>query len=301
VVAVDASSGETLNAMLLAPWAGRPEPTPAERDLLSLVAQIAGGAIEHALLYARLRAQAEELNRMAAVQSDFLRGVTHDLQTPLTSIRALASELGSNSELSEAARSDLRAMAQQSDRMRRMVGQLLAVSRLEAGALESRQEIFRAEPIVTRTWDALRDDQHGFTFDDGGEPHLLVGDPDRYEQVLWALLDNAVKYAPPGTGIHVHLAGRSVGGNLVSELTVADDGPGMTDAEQAKAFDQFFRGEQARRMVPDGSGIGLYAARGLIEAMGGQLTVESSPAAGTTFRVQVPAEAIRPEDDPSRS
>jgi signal transduction histidine kinase len=75
----------------------------------------------------------------------------------------------------------------------------------------------------------------------------------------------------------------------------------MTDAEQAKAFDQFFRGEQARRMVPDGSGIGLYAARGLIEAMGGQLTVESSPAAGTTFRVQVPAEAIRPEDDPSRS
>ena len=77
-----------------------------------------------------------------------------------------------------------------------MVGQLLAVSRLEAGALESRQEIFRAEPIVQRTWDALRNTDHDFAFVVDGEPHLVVGDPDRFEQVLWALLDNAVKYSP---------------------------------------------------------------------------------------------------------
>ncbi|HET9497596.1 MAG TPA: histidine kinase dimerization/phospho-acceptor domain-containing protein, partial [Candidatus Limnocylindria bacterium] len=151
VLAVDASSGEGLTGLLLAPWEGRATPSPAERDLLSLVAQIAGSAIEDALLYARLQTQTDELNRMAAVQSDFLRGVTHDLQTPLTSIRALASELGSSADLSEDARNDLMAIAHQSDRMRRMVGQLLAVSRLEAGALESRQEIFRVEPIVQRT------------------------------------------------------------------------------------------------------------------------------------------------------
>jgi two-component system sensor histidine kinase KdpD len=293
---VDASSGDALKAMLLAPWAGRSEPTPAERDLLSLVGQIAGGAIEHALLYARLRAQTDELNRLAAVQSDFLRGVTHDLQTPLTSIRALASELGSNSELSDTARNDLLAMAHQSDRMRRMVGQLLAVSRLEAGALESRQEIFRAEPIVHRTWDALRDSQHRFAFEVDGVPHLVVGDPDRYEQVLWALLDNAAKYSPPDSEIRVRLTGRGGdGGTLVSELEVSDEGPGMSPAELDRAFDQFFRGEHARRMAPDGSGIGLYAARGLIEAMGGDLGVESTPGAGATFRIQLPAEATEPE------
>jgi two-component system sensor histidine kinase KdpD len=296
VMAVEASGGEELNALLLAPWEGRPEPTPAERDLLSLVAQIASTAIEHSLLYARLQAQADELNRMAAVQSDFLRGITHDLQTPLTSIRAVAAEVGATEDLSASAQRDLGTITHQADRMGRMVGQLLAVSRLEAGALESRQEIFRAEPIVQRTWDALRDANHRFTFRSGGEPHLVVGDPDRYEQVLWALLDNATKYAPPGSEVAVAVAGRAgTDGTLVSELAVTDQGPGMTADDQARAFDQFFRGDDARRMVPNGSGIGLYAARGLVEAMHGHLELESASGAGTTFRVTLPAERADPE------
>ena len=291
VVAVEASGGEELNALLLAPWEGRPEPTPAERDLLSLIAQIAATAIEHSLLYARLQGQTDELNRMAAVQSDFLRGITHDLQTPLTSIRALAAELGATEDLSASAQRDLVTIAHQSDRMRRMVGQLLAVSRLEAGALEFRQEIFRAEPIVQRTWEALRDPNHRFTLRSEGNPHLVVGDPDRYEQVLWALLDNATKYAPPGSEVEVAVAGRDgTDGTLVSELAVTDQGPGMTPEDQTRAFDQFFRGDDARRMVPNGSGIGLYAARGLVQAMHGRLELESAPGAGTTFRVTLPAE-----------
>ncbi|MEK6191306.1 MAG: HAMP domain-containing sensor histidine kinase [Chloroflexota bacterium] len=296
VVAVEASGGEELNALLLAPWEGRPEPTPAERDLLSLIAQIASTAIEHSLLYARLRAQTDELNRMAAVQSDFLRGITHDLQTPLTSIRALAAEVGATEDLGASAQRDLATIAHQSDRMRRMVGQLLAVSRLEAGALESRQEIFRAEPIVQRTWDALRDANHRFAFRSEGEPHLVVGDPDRYEQVLWALLDNATKYAPPGTEVGVAVTGQAgTDGKLLSELAVTDQGPGMSPADQARAFDQFFRGDDARKMVPNGSGIGLYAARGLVEAMHGHLELESASGAGTTFRVTLPAERAEPE------
>jgi len=296
VVAVEASGGEELNALLLAPWEGRPEPTPAERDLLSLIAQIASTAIEHSLLYARLRAQTDELNRMAAVQSDFLRGITHDLQTPLTSIRAVAAEVGATEDLSASAQRDLGTITHQADRMGRMVGQLLAVSRLEAGALESRQEIFRAEPIVQRTWDALRDANHRFTFRSDGEPHLVVGDPDRYEQVLWALLDNATKYAPPGTEVGVAVTGRAgTDGTLVSELAVTDQGPGMTAADQERAFDQFFRGDDARRMVPNGSGIGLYAARGLVEAMHGRLELDSAPGAGTTLRVTLPAERAEPE------
>ena len=296
VMAVEASGGEELNALLLAPWEGRPEPTPAERDLLSLIAQIASTAIEHSLLYARLQAQTDELNRMAAVQSDFLRGITHDLQTPLTSIRALAAEVGATEDLNAPAQRDLVTIAHQADRMRRMVGQLLAVSRLEAGALESRQEIFRAEPIIQRTWDALRDANHRFSFKSDGEPHLVVGDQDRYEQVLWALLDNATKYAPVGSEVGVAVAGRAgEDGTLVSELAVTDQGPGMSRDDQARAFDQFFRGDDARRMVPNGSGIGLYAARGLVEAMHGHLELESALDAGTTFRVTLPAERAQPE------
>ena len=298
VVAVDASGGEELNAMLLAPWEGRSEPTPAERDLLSLIAQIASTAIEHSLLYARLRAQTDELNRMAAVQSDFLRGITHDLQTPLTSIRAVAAEVGATAKLSASAQRDLLTIAHQADRMRRMVGQLLAVSRLEAGALESRQEIFRAEPIVQRTWEALRDANHRFIFESHGEPHLVVGDPDRYEQVLWALLDNATKYAPPGTDVRVSVSGRAgQDGALLSELAVSDEGPGLAPDDRARAFDQFFRGADARRMVPDGSGIGLYAARGLVEAMHGSLELETEAGSGATFKVTLPAERVEPDGD----
>ena len=109
------------SAILYAPWEGRPHPTRAELDLLTLVGQHAGTALEHSLLYARVRSQADELNRLAAVQADFLRGVTHDLQTPLTSIGALATELRADSGVPEAARDDLDSITHQADRLRRMV------------------------------------------------------------------------------------------------------------------------------------------------------------------------------------
>src|SRR5690606_6188617 len=90
---VNVASTDRLRAILYAPWEGRPDLSPAEMALLALVGQHFGAAVEHALLYARVRSQADELDRLARIQADFLRGVTHDLQTPLTSIGALATEL----------------------------------------------------------------------------------------------------------------------------------------------------------------------------------------------------------------
>ena len=299
VVAVDASSGDELTAVLLAPWEGRPEPTRAERDLLSVIAQVAASAMDHSLLYARLRVQTDELNRLAAVQRDFLRGITHDLQTPLTSIRALAADIGQEADLTDQARSDLETITHQADRLRRMVGQLLAVSRLEAGALEPRQEVFRVEPIVERTWEALRAERT-FAFQSIGPTQLAVGDPDRFEQVLWAVLDNAVKYSPPRSEIAVTVTAEPAGGRGTAdgswcEIAVADRGLGMTPSVQEHAFEQFFRSEEARKAAPDGSGIGLYAARGLIEAMGGSVSLESKAAEGTTVRIRLPAEPVDPD------
>ncbi len=292
VVLVDISSGDEFTGFLLAPWEGRPEPSPAERDLLSLIAQVAASAMDHSLLYARLRAQTDELNRLAAVQSDFLRGITHDLQTPLSSIRALASGIGQESELSPQARSDLEAIGHQADRLRRMVGQLLAVSRLDAGALDPRQEVFRVEPIIERTWEALRAEHRPFSLETEGPMQLAVGDPDRLEQVLWAVLDNAVKYSPARSEISVRVS--SDDGAL--EIAVADRGRGMSAEVRDHAFDQFFRAPEARRTAPDGSGIGLYAARGLLEAMGGSIRLDGGPEDGTTARIRLPAEPI-PADE----
>jgi len=299
-VTADVAAGDELRAVLMAPWEGRAVPTPAELGLFSLLGQHAATAIEHALLYRRLRAQTDELNRMAAVQTDFLRGITHDLQTPLTSIRALAAELQQSEGIDVAARIDLETIAQQADRLGRMVGQLLAVSRLEVGALRPRQEVFRVEPALRRTWDALRATEHGFSLEVVGPPHLVVADPDRLEQVLWALLDNAVKYSPAGSAVSVRIAAGPAerDGGLVSQVAIRDAGIGMSAATRERAVEQFFRADEARRLVPDGSGIGLYAARGLIEAMGGTLEIASEPDAGSTVTISLPAEAAEEQTAP---
>lgn len=284
-VVAEVAASDDLRAALLAPWEGRGAPSRAERELLGLVGQHAGMAIEHALLYARVRNQAEELDRLAKLQSDFLRGVSHDLQTPLTSIRALAEEVQATPDVPEQAHGDLDAIGHQADRLRRMVGQLLAMSRLESGALTPRTDVFRVEPIIERTWAALRADRP-FELESAGDPHLAVGDPDRFEQALWAILDNAVKYSPPGRAVRVRVVPSA--GTLT--VAVDDEGTGMDDETRRQAFDQFFRAPDARAAVPDGSGIGLYTGRGLLRAMGGDIIAVPSPSGGSTFEVSLPAE-----------
>jgi len=282
---IDVAVSDRMRAILYAPWEGRVKPTPAEVDLLTLVGQHAGTALEHSLLYARVRSQADELNRLAAVQADFLRGVTHDLQTPLTSIGALATELRADESVPDRARADLESITHQAERLRRMVGQLLVASRLEAGVLTAQQEVFAVPPLVERTWAALRADRP-FELVVEGAPHLAVADPDRLEQVLWALLDNAVKYSPDGSAIGVHI--EPDGEELA--ITVRDSGIGMDEATRERAFEQFYRSRDARRMVPDGSGVGLYAASGLMAAMGGSLGIDTELGRGSAFTMRVPAE-----------
>ena len=282
---IDVAVSDRMRAILYAPWEGRVNPSPAEVDLLTLVGQHAGTALEHSLLYARVRSQADELNRLAAVQADFLRGVTHDLQTPLTSIGALATELRADESVPDRARDDLESITHQAERLRRMVGQLLVASRIEAGVLTSQQEVFAVPPLVERTWAALRADRP-FELVVEGAPHLAVADPDRLEQVLWALLDNAVKYSPAGASIAVHIV---PDGNELA-ITVRDSGIGMDEATRERAFEQFYRSRDARRMVPDGSGVGLYAASGLMAAMGGSISIDTELGRGTAFTLRIPAE-----------
>lgn len=282
---VGLAATERLRAILYAPWEGRGELSAAERAMLALVGQHAGAALEHSLLYRRVRDQADELNRLAAVQADFLRGVTHDLQTPLTSIGALATELIAGEGIPPAARQDLDTIAHQAERLRRMVAQLLISSRLEAGAYTPQIEVFALRPLLERTWAALRAERP-FSVAVAGSPHLAIGDPGRVEQVLWALLDNAVKYSPPGTPVEVAIIQR----DGAIEVAIRDHGIGMDDETQDHAFDQFYRSERARQLAPDGSGVGLYAARGLVDAMGGALRVASGLGEGSTVTLRLPAE-----------
>jgi signal transduction histidine kinase len=117
------------------------------------------------------------------------------------------------------------------------------------------------------------------------------------------VLDNAVKYSPPRSAITVRVSATSgpagmqdgSGGHGL-EIAVVDRGRGMTAAIRDQAFDQFFRDDEARRAAPDGSGIGLYAARGLIEAMGGSISLDGGDEEGTVVRIRLPAEPISADE-----
>src|SRR4029079_18898865 len=136
-----------------------------------------------------VESQNAQLLELDAAKDDFLRGVSHNLQTPLTSIRATAAQLGRS-------RPDRRLgiIVEQTDRLSRMVRQLLTVTRLESGALRAKSGEGPLPPAIRRAWEALGIEDVRFEVDDRSAGWLAVADVDQLDQVLWALLDNAVKY-----------------------------------------------------------------------------------------------------------
>jgi len=254
---------------------------PADQDLLELFASEMASAIRNAQLFARVEAQNRQLLELDAAKDDFLRGVSHNLQTPLTSIRAYAEQL-------DAASPDRRLgiIAEQSERLSRMVRQLLTVTRLESGALKPRSEVLSLGTRVRKAWEALGVDDVDFDLDDRAEGWLAIGDGDQLDQVLWALLDNAVKYGR-GTPIRARIA--VAGADHRVTLTIRDDGPGIAEADRARLFTRFERGGEA---APDGgSGLGLYVSRELCRAMGGDLVLEPPDGGGAAFTISLPGES----------
>jgi len=251
----------------------------ADQDLLDLFASEVAIAIRNAQLFARVEAQNLQLRELDAAKDDFLRGVSHNLQTPLTSIRAYAEQLAGD-------RPDRRLgiIAEQSDRLSRMVRQLLIVSRLEAGTLKPRGDVLALALRVRRAWEALGAGDVAFDLDDRAGGWLAVADGDQLDQVLWALLDNAVKHggrSPVRAEIAVAEEGRL-------RVTIEDRGAGVPEEDRERLFGRFVRGEAG---TEEGSGLGLYVSRELCRAMGGDLVLERSvEGRGAALSVYLPGE-----------
>jgi signal transduction histidine kinase len=255
---------------------------PADQDLLELFASEMASAIRNAQLFARVEAQNRQLLELDAAKDDFLRGVSHNLQTPLTSIRAYAEQL-------DATTPDRRLgiIAEQSERLSRMVRQLLTVTRLESGALKPRSEVLSLATRVRKAWEALGVDQVTFDLDDQAGGWLAVADPDQLDQVLWALLDNAVKYGD-GAPVRATIALDEASPQI--RLTIADGGPGVAEDDRDRLFTRFERGSAST--TDGGSGLGLYVSRELCRAMGGELVLEpSEPGRGAAFTIVLPGES----------
>jgi signal transduction histidine kinase len=256
----------------------------ADQSLFDVYARLLRAAIDDAAVHARTLDRVGRLDRLTRLQSDFLRGVSHNLQAPLTNIVVVADELWTAEGTDAHAREGAAVIRSQADRLARLVGQLLTLSRLESGTLRVEAEPVSPEPIIRRVWTSLGSDRP-FRVDDRSSGIVAVADRAALEQIAWMLLDNALKYAPSGA-IAVSLEATDDDERVA--ITVWDEGPGIVPEERARVFRRFERGSTSEGM--DGTGLGLDVARGLVRAMGGSIRYVPAPNGGAGFRFTVPGE-----------
>lgn len=232
----------------------------------------------------------ELLQRTDALRAALLSSVSHDLRTPLTSIKAAASALLEEDVQwnEEARRGFVQAIEQQADRLNRLVGNLLDMSRIEEGALRPEKEEYSLTSLIYDVLGRLKPLLEGHVLQTHLPADLLLVELDylQIDQVLTNLLENAVRYTPPKSLIEV--SAQSEGEHVV--LRVADRGPGIPLADRERVFDKFYRvlhGQHATG-YPIGSGLGLAVCRGLVEAHGGRIWAELREGGGLVMVVELP-------------
>ena len=269
-----------------------------EEDIVPLLAFVIA-AVVCGVVVARLdtmRRRAEEQEEAAfraeldaAISENraaFLSTMTHNLRTPLASIEAAAATLASpTASVSDDTRASLvGTIHHEADRLERLVTKVLELSRVHAGALEARVETTDVAELARA---AVRTLRHvaGATeihLDVDGDPLLADVDPDMLEVVLVSLLENSLRFAPPGTEVAVR-AGAD-GGRCV--IRVVDHGPGIAPDDRERMFDEFVQLDDVGGGA--GAGLGLAIARAFVEAQSGTLTFEPTLGGGATFLVTVP-------------
>ena len=225
------------------------------------------------------------LEQAYATQQRFVSDASHELRAPLTVIQANL-ELARRPALPEADREEsLREASEEADRLTRLVGDLLVLARADAG-LTLRAEAVELDRVFLQV---LRESRHllrGQRLEFSHvEPCVVRGDPDRIRQLVFIVVENAIKYTPPGGLIEVAL--RRAG--PWAELTVRDTGVGIAATELPRVFERFYRAEGARSLNPGGSGLGLAIGRWIATQHKGSLELESEPGRGTVATVWLPA------------
>jgi two-component system phosphate regulon sensor histidine kinase PhoR len=229
-----------------------------------------------------------EVRRLETVRRDFVANASHEIKTPLTAIRGFAETLLGSELPPEEARKYLGIILSHSERLSRLVEDLLELSRLESGATKLEPAALDVAALATRLCDELapRIREQGFDVrvHGAGAPRALA-DRRAVEQILQNLLDNALKYADSGKRIDVRVT--SEDGSV--RVDVADRGPGISDADRARIFERFYRVDRGRSREQGGTGLGLAIVKHLVQASGGEVWVESTPGEGSTFSFTLPA------------
>ena len=252
-------------------------------------------------LYAEQQKTAEKLAEASRAKTDFLADVSHELRTPLTVLRGNA-QVGLALGPEEEQEQILHEMVEESKRMSRLVEDLLFLARSDStspsmkpekisAALFSSELAVRAE-VLTREQDALLET-------DLRAEGALNADPARLEQAVFILLDNAIKYGPPG-GVVTLRSDVTHAGTQTDKLriTVEDRGPGIPRQDLPRIFERFYRVDKARSRKMGGAGLGLPIAKTIVEAHGGHITAESRPGQGSRMSIHLPLISVNGDQGP---
>lgn len=224
-----------------------------------------------------------EVQRVDQVRRDFLSNVSHELRTPLASIRALVETMEDG--VDEADRAEfMRRIVQQVARLTTLVNELLDLSRIESGAIELRPEAVDLGVLVAEAASLLRTrtEPARITIERPEGGLRALADRPSLLRIVSNLLDNAIKYSPEGSTIHVSTVDE---GELVA-IAVRDEGPGIAAQDLPRVFERFYKGEASRS--DSGVGLGLAIVKHLVRAHGGTATAGTNPGEGATFTVRLP-------------
>ncbi len=276
------AQGLALGVLALAPSA--PAPLRAEqRALLDVFTGQVAAALDRVRLAelaraAVLKAETEEM------RSSLLSTVSHDLRTPLATITGAATTLRDEPELSANTRDELvESICDEADRLARLVGNLLDMTRLESGAVALKRDWIPLDEVVGSALGRLeaKIGTRPVSVRLGEEIRWVFIDPVLFEQVLINLVDNALKYTLAGTLIELVASGD----RSSVTLEVIDHGPGIREGDELRVFEKFYRGAAGDAL---GAGLGLAICRAIVLAHGGAIDARNAPDGGAIFRVRLP-------------
>ena len=248
---------------------------------------------------AQLRRANEQLKSLDVLKDEFMSSVTHELRTPLTSIRALAELMLDDPGMpAEQRQQFIGIVVTETERLSRLVNQVLDLAKIEADSAEWNDVVVDMRVLVLQAVETTRElfRERGCVIElalpdaDAPPAPLVRADPDKLQQVMLNLLSNAAKFVPQGAGcVQVRL--QAAAGEVT--VSVTDNGPGISAAEQRAAFDKFRQvGDPRERR--QGTGLGLPISRKIMEHYGGRIGVRSTPGQGATFHFTLP---LAPPED----
>lgn len=234
-----------------------------------------------------------EQRRLDDARREFVANVSHELRTPLTNIRSYTETLldAAGDIPLETEKQFLGVISSESERMARIVTDLLTLSKLDYGRMELRMTRFSLSDLLKKVANAMhltiQDSGHEMAVEAPDDLPQIVGDRERIEQVVVNILSNAVKYTPSGG--HIRLAACALAGNRV-RITVEDDGVGIPAADVPRLFERFYRVDKARSRAAGGTGLGLAIAKEIVEQHEGKIALASEYGKGTTVTITLPTD-----------